>query len=622
MSELVGRLIVRKVVVKMSLASSSPPSRTKTFKRLAVYCGPEGTRIVVGLSALIVNALTNLSFPYIMGQAVDRLTDTSNEAMQEFVIGTTGIFVVGSIATWVRVYCLGTSSELIKCRMRKQLFDSYIDNEVDFFDSNKNGELLTILENDTKVASEAFTDKLAAGLRSINSSLNGSILLFCTSPSLCGVSLGIVPLIGVGAMTMAKYSKKIGEKLRVLQGEVVSYALERFAHISTVKLNNKTEYEKSTFGKQSDESLSLASTYHSVHGSYMSFISIATNISLVSVLYVGGGLIKKGQLSAGTLTRFAVQSAFVGLGFAGLATFYTDMTKALDAAGRVFTVLDSNEKAPELPTTVSPPSSAISTAIPPGSISSMLLEKKGRIEFCNVFFTYKNRSEVLVLNDFNMAVIPSCINSVVGKSGSGKSTILSLVCGLYKPSSGNVYIDGCDITKVPSNVICDSVGVVEQRAGLLSGTIYSNVAYGKTGATKAEIEQACKDACCHDFILSFPNGYNEEIGENSKFLSGGQSTRIALARALVKNPSYLLLDEVTAALDKESEKEIIEILTNLAENQNKTIIIFTHSDYIMQKSRVINLVGDGKIRASGDYQKIIKENNDFLVGLKASLVNK
>ena len=604
----------------MSLTSSSPPpSRAKIFKRLAVYCGPEGTRIVVGLTALLVNAATNLSFPYIMGQAVDRLTDSSNEAMHEFVLGTTGIFVVGSIATWVRIYCLGTSSELIKCRMRKQLFDTYIDNEVDFFDSNKNGELLTILDNDTKVASEAFTDKLAAGLRSINSSLNGSILLFTTSPELCGVSLGIVPLIGVGAMTMAKYSKKIGEKLRVLQGEIVSYALERFAYISTVKLNNQTEYEKDNFGKQSDESLSLASKYHSVQGGYMSFISIATNISLVSVLYAGGGLIKRGQLSAGSLTRFAVQSAFVGLGFAGLATFYTDMTKALDAAGRVFTILDGDNKQQQ---SADKSASVSAAAAPAGQVTSAVPDKKGCIEFSHLYFTYKKRSEVSVLQDFNMTIVPSCINCVVGKSGSGKSTILSIICGLYHPSSGHVYIDGVDITKLPSSLLRDNIGVVEQRAGLLSGTVYSNVAYGKTGATREEIEQACKDACCHDFILSFPNGYNEEIGENSKFLSGGQSTRIALARALVKNPAYLLLDEVTAALDKESEQEIIEILTNLAEKQNKTIIIFTHSDYIMQKSRVINLIGDGRVKASGDYQKIVKENKEFLVGLQASVVSR
>ena len=210
--------------------------RKEAASRLLELAKPERVRVTLGLISLLVNSVTNLSFPWILGEAVDRAEDP-NYAL--FIGGTAGIFTVGSLASWVRIYCLGTSTERISSRLKKQLFNSYMDKDIAFFDSNKQGELSVILEKDVSTAAEALTDKFAAGLRSINASINGSILLFRSSPELCGVSLAIVPLVGVGAMTVRKYSKILKDRLRTLEGQVLSFALERYNRITTVRLNGQ-----------------------------------------------------------------------------------------------------------------------------------------------------------------------------------------------------------------------------------------------------------------------------------------------------------------------------------------------------------------------------------------------
>lgn len=271
------------------------PQRINTFKRLINFSKPESGRIIIGLTALSVNSLTNLSFPWLMGKAVDRVTDSEPEKFHIFLAGTAGIILVGSIASWIRVYCLGTASDLISARLRKQLFDSYMDKDMVFYDASRTGEMITTLDKDVKNAADAVTEKLSAGIRSLNSSFNGSILLFTTSPQLCGVSLGLVPLVGIGAMYMAKYSRKIAEKLRSNESETISFALERFSSISTVRLNCREIKEKDTFAEFTDNSKEIARKSYFAQGAFMSFINFSTNISLISVLYVGGGLIVQGM---------------------------------------------------------------------------------------------------------------------------------------------------------------------------------------------------------------------------------------------------------------------------------------------------------------------------------------
>ena len=286
---------------------SSGTRRKKAFNRLLGFCRPEAGKLTVGFAALVVNSATNLSFPWLMGRSLDQIT---SDNYGNFIAGAGALLAAGSLASWIRVYCLGTATDSISARLRRELFESYLDKDMEYFDSTNSGELISLLEDDVNVASEVFTEKLAGGVRSINSALNGSILLYMTSPRLCCVALSVIPVVGVGAMTLSRYTSSLAKQLRSLQSDILSYSLERMANISTVKLNCREQYEKEKYATLMERSNALSSARFNARGSFMSFINLSTNLSLLAVLREGGRLLAQGTMTAGGLARFAVQVMF------------------------------------------------------------------------------------------------------------------------------------------------------------------------------------------------------------------------------------------------------------------------------------------------------------------------
>ena len=590
----------------------------EAFWRLTKLCSPEGGRITLGLLALMTNSLTNLSFPWILGQAVDRAGDAD---YVQFIGGTAGVYLVGSVASWVRVYCLGTSTERISARLRKLLFGSYMDHEVSFHDGERAAKLAIILDKDVAAAAEALTDKLAFGVRSLNSSINGSILLVYQAPQLCGFTLAIVPVVGVGAMLLGKYAKKIRAQLRELEDKVASFALERLQRISTVRLNAQEETEKAHYEQYIDQCYDLSSRHYFAQGSYMSFTNLMTNVSLMGVLWYGGRLMSKGKMTAGALSRFTIQTAFVGLGWYGLASFYSDMVKALEAAKRVFDKIDSSDSI-----TAEGEDAANDKLVDASSSSS---SSSGTvIALADVSFAYTARCDTTVLNKVSVTIPARGLIAFAGRSGAGKSTLSAIMSGLYRADSGTLAVAGKAVTGMSSRAqrcyLQDHIAVVQQDTGLLSGTVAENIAYGRSrcgraaggdtaaaagasASTDEDIIQAARSAQAHEFISAFPDGYDTLIGEGGKGLSGGQQARIAIGRALLKRPTCLLLDEATAALDAGSEGEIIALLRLLVQEQSMTVVVFTHSEALMRACDTVHLLENGAVAQSGSYDDLSKK---------------
>jgi ABC-type multidrug transport system fused ATPase/permease subunit len=285
--------------------------RYATFQRMVSFCRPETAQLSIGFLSLFVNSYTNAKFPELMGRSLDQAGARCNDFFYQSAI----MLVAGSAASWLRVSCLGGATESISARMRKELFESYLEKDIEYFDMTKMGEVVKSLDEDVNIASETLTERLASGFRSLNSAIVGSTMLYFISPRLCAVSLGVVPFIGIGAMTISRFTSSLTKQLRTLTSDILSFSMERIMNISTVKLSNREAHEKAKYGEILDKSSRLAAKRFNWRGALMGFINLSTNLSLIGLFHEGGRLIAQGAISQGDLTRFAVQVGLISVSF-------------------------------------------------------------------------------------------------------------------------------------------------------------------------------------------------------------------------------------------------------------------------------------------------------------------
>ncbi|OZJ02155.1 hypothetical protein BZG36_04638 [Bifiguratus adelaidae] len=295
------------------------------------------------------------------------------------------------------------------------------------------------------------------------------------------------------------------------------------------------------------------------------------------------------SISVGDLASFLLYTAYVGGSLGGLTSFYSEVMKGIGAGSRLFELLDRP------------------SAIPLDS-GEILKDARGRIQFHNVDFAYPTRPKTAIFKDMNLIIDPGTVVAVVGQSGSGKSTVGSLLLRFYDPIRGTITINDTDIKKLNLHWWRRQIGLVSQEPVLFAGTIAENIAYGANDDTEVSLEDvqnAARKANCENFILSFPDGYDTFVGERGISLSGGQKQRIAIARALLKDPTILILDEATSALDAESEALVQDALETLM--RGRTVFTIAHRMSTIRSADVIACLDQGRVAEMGTYEELMKK---------------
>lgn len=308
------------------------------------------------------------------------------------------------------------------------------------------------------------------------------------------------------------------------------------------------------------------------------------NMTILVLLYVGGGLVSSGGLTLGELTSFLMYTAYAGSSLFGLSNFYSEIMKGVGAASRLFELQDREPK-------ISP------------THGERVTTARGPIRFENVTFSYPTRPALKIFQDLNFEIPQGSNVAVVGPSGGGKSTIASLLLRFYNPVKGRILINDKDITTLNAKSLRRKIGIVSQEPVLFSGTIAENIAYGVPKASRSDIVAAARQANCQ-FISDFPSGLETNVGPRGAQLSGGQKQRIAIARALIKNPDILILDEATSALDAESETLVNSALAALLRGNNTTISIAHRLSTIKRSDTIIVLGNDGRVAEIGSYKEL------------------
>lgn len=554
-----------------------------------------------------------MAVPYGLGKILDTIYKDGKELteakkkLKQFCLVLIGVFLVGGVANFGRVYLfnrackylelsvpsdgqhltLSLSALRIVKSIREKLYGKMLNQEAAWFDTKGTGELINRLSTDAFKTGHSLSQNVSDGLRSLVMILTGSGMMVYTSLNLSLVSLGIVPCVAAMAIIYGRYLRNITRQVLDQLADTMKVGEERLSNVKTVKMFCREPQESLLLSSFLNRLLSLGYQETTAKAIFFGLTGLSGNILVMSVLYYGGNLVASGELTVGALTSFILYSGYVGVSMAKMSTFYSELNAGLGAAQRIWEIFDRE-----------PLAQNASNAVRPASLT-------GNIEFHAVDFRYPTRPQQAILKDLNLTIAANTSTAIVGKSGSGKSTIAGLLLRLYDPDAGLVTLDGRNLKEIDVNWLRTHIGAVNQEPVLFSGTIRENILYGVDEAQreKVDFEAICKQACVYEFVERLPAKYETMVGQRGMMLSGGQKQRVAIARALAKDPQILLLDEATSALDASSEKYVRMALDSLA--HGRTVLTIAHRLSTIRSADRILVLDGGRIVEAGSYEDLV-----------------
>ena len=570
-------------------------SSLKKAKIIFKYAGKNRWKFFVGLIFLLLTSVTALAFPKFMGMLVDCVNEKDGDLANKIALGLMLVLVLQSVFSFFRLSLFVNFTENTLANVRLALYTNLIKLPLSFFSQKRVGELNSRISNDIGQIQDTLTTTIAEFLRQFILIIGSFIMLASINWKLTIMMVSIVPIVGVAAVIFGKFIRKYSKTVQDKVAESQVVVEETMQGISIVKAFANEWYEIERYKQKILEVVKIGIKGGLFRGYFASFIIVCLFGTIVAVVWYGVTLAIAGEISVGELFTFILYSSYVGASSGGIAELYSQMQKAIGATERVFELLD------EVPEKIN------------SNEESNIEKINGVVAFKNVAFSYPSRKEIQVLKNVSFTAKFGQKIALVGPSGTGKSTIASLLLRFYDIENGTILIDDKNIYDYDLATLRGNMSIVPQDVILFGGTIRENIAYGKPNATEAEIIVAAKQANAYNFIESFPEKLETVVGERGIKLSGGQRQRIAIARALLKNPSILILDEATSSLDSESEKLVQEALEILMEG--RTSIIIAHRLSTIRSADQILVLDGGSIVEQGTHKDLINLENGIYKNL-------
>ena len=470
--------------------------------RLLKIALPERTPLAIAFACLLVSSSISMSIPFSIGKILDIATSTGGGQdtlfgldITTFYLALGGVLTVGAAANYGRIIILRIVGERIVTKMRSQLFRRTLVQNAEFFDANRVGDLISRLGSDTIIVGKSITQNLSDGLRSLVSGAAGLTLMGYVSLKLTGILALMFPPVAVGAFFYGRAIRNLSRQIQKNLGTLTKIAEERLGNVRTSQAFAGELQEVNRYNKQVRKIFGLGKREAWISATFFSASGLAGNMTIIALLYVGGGMVKNGTITIGELSSFLMYTAYAGSSLFGLSGFYSELMKGVGAASRLFELQD---RKPSFPPTVG---DAVASA-------------HGTIEFKNVAFAYPTRPAVPIFTNLSFKIEPGTNVAIVAPSGGGKSTVASLLLRFYVPTHGEITISGKDIKQMNAKQLRRKIGYVGQEPVLFSGTIAENIAYGRPLATKQEIITAARKANCQfisDFVCPSIDKYQSQF---------------------------------------------------------------------------------------------------------------
>lgn len=559
------------------------------MKRILNYLLKYKMSLIIGSLSMLGVIAVDLCVPYLQKVFLDEgIIGGKKELFVPIIVLLVGISIVKAILGYLKEYLYDASSSKVSEELKNDLFNHIQELEFQYFDGMNTGELMSRIGEDTDTIWETIGYGLRLFVENIFYFVLSTIILFYLNWKLALACFMVMIPIGIIAIKVEKKFGECYEKISDKTAEINTTAQENIAGVRLVKAFAREKYEIKKFYKLNKSYYDLNMDQAKIMGNHFPPIDFLTNISLVIMIILGGYFVLTEEITLGVLVAFSgyIWNLIWPMKMLGQLTDL--LSRTIASAKKVFKIMDriSNIQGKE-------------DGYFPENI-------RGDIELRNVSFKY---NEDLVLKNINLKIPAGSTVAIMGTTGSGKSSLMNLIGRYYDVCNGEVLIDGVDIREYNLNKLRSNMSIVPQDVFLFSDTVINNIRFGNLNSTKDEIDKACRNACCYEFIKDLPQSFETEIGERGVGLSGGQKQRISIARALVRKAPILILDDSTSALDMETEHEL---LANLRKrDSNSTTFIIAHRISAVKNADIIVYLENGEIREIGKHNELVKKKGIY-----------
>ncbi|MCZ7524861.1 ABC transporter ATP-binding protein [Bacillus pacificus] len=559
------------------------------IKKVWNITNPSKSYFILGLFLSIVSGLFSLVIPLLIRDIMDQFSKgVSFELLSKLFF----FLILGMVFTSFSLYLLSKVGEEIVKNLRDKLWSKLLKLPINYYNKNKSGEMVSRITNDTTVIVNVMTHEIIDLITNCITLILSIIILFTLDIPMTLVLISVIPITLFVVMPLGKRIHDVSFQEQTTMSQLTAYLSQRLSEIKFIKAYNNQLKEIENGKGYFLFLLKCRLKKAKINSILIPIVGLFTHVILIGVIGFGAWRVDQGLISSGELVAFLLYLFQIVTPFVQMNHFITSLQEAKGAMKRIFEILEEQEEQEEQIEIVTQNNIILPT----------------ELEFKNVSFGYNENQTIL--KDVSFKIKKGSFTALVGPSGSGKSTIFSLIERFYNPIKGDILLGNQSYKYINLNNWRENFSYVSQDTSIFPGTVKENILYGVNKTiTDNEIIEISKLANAHEFIMNFPDGYNTQVGERGNQLSGGQKQRIAIARALIRNTNFLLLDEATANLDSESEKQIQESINSLI-NKQTTFVIAHRLSTIIKADQII-VLENGNITGIGNHNELMNKNKYY-----------